>query len=96
LLQIFLWCAVGAYYVRCWVKTGQTLAMQAWQLKLVSQDGALLVLKGAVLRYVLATASLILFGVGFLWAVFDKDRLFLHDRLIKSKIIDMRKSISKE
>lgn len=86
-LQLFLWLSVGAYFVWCWLKSGQTLAMQTWQLKLVSQGGQLLSVKVAIARYVLAYLSLIFFGLGFLWAIFDRDRLFLHDRLLKTHII---------
>lgn len=87
LLQLFLWLSVGVYFVWCWLKSGQTLAMQTWQLKLVSQDGQLLSVRLAIARYVLACASLMFFGLGFLWAVVDRDRLFLHDRILKNKII---------
>jgi uncharacterized RDD family membrane protein YckC len=87
LLQIFLLISVGAYFVWCWQKSGQTLAMQTWKLKLVSQDGHLLSLSMAISRYVFVCVSLILFGFGFLWVFVDRDRLFLHDRLLKNKII---------
>lgn len=86
-LQLFLWLSVGVYFVWCWCKSGQTLAMQTWNLKLVDQDLELLSIKTAVTRYVLACVSLMLFGLGFLWVIVDRDRLFLHDRLLKSKII---------
>lgn len=86
LLQLFLWLTAGIYFVWCWQK-GQTLAMQTWQLKLLSQEAQLLSLKVATFRYVLASFSLLLFGLGFLWAVVDRDRLFLHDRLLNNKII---------
>jgi uncharacterized RDD family membrane protein YckC len=85
--QMFLWTILGAYYVWCWTKTGQTLAMQSWHLKVVSQHNALLSKRMALMRYVLASLSLVLFCLGFLWAVVDKDRLFLHDRLLKCKIV---------
>lgn len=87
LLQSFLWLAVGVYFVWCWVKSGQTLAMQAWHLRVVNQDNQPLTLNAAIARYVLASLSLVLFGLGFLWAVVDANKLFLHDRLLKSKII---------
>lgn len=86
-LQIFLWIAVGMYFVWCWLKGGQTLAMRAWQLKLVRHDAQLLPLPMAIARYVLASMGLILFGFGFLWAIIDRDKLFLHDRLLKTRII---------
>lgn len=87
LLQLFLLLAVGVYFVWCWLKSGQTLAMQTWQLKLVSRNGQLLSLHVAIARYMLACVSLVLFGLGFLWAIIDRDRLFLHDRLLKTHII---------
>ena len=95
MLQIFLWGAIGAYYVSCWVKSGQTLAMQAWHLKLVSLDNMLPSIKIATARYVIATASIAMVGIGFIWAIFDKDRAFLHDRIMKSKIIESRTSLAK-
>ncbi len=87
LLQIFLWVAIGGYYVLCWLRSGQTLAMQAWGIGLVDQAGVTLGLKAAISRYVLATLGLVMFGLGFLWRVFDKDQLFLHDKIVKSVIV---------
>jgi uncharacterized RDD family membrane protein YckC len=86
-LQLFLWLSVGVYFVWCWSKSGQTLAMQTWKLKVVDQNLQLLGIKAAVARYALACVSLMFFGLGFLWAIVDRDRLFLHDRLLKSRII---------
>jgi uncharacterized RDD family membrane protein YckC len=87
LLQVVLWLAIGVYFVWCWKKTGQTLAMKTWQLKLVNEDGQLLPLNLAMARYVLSTLSLVLFGLGFLWAMVDRDHLYLHDRLLNTHII---------
>jgi uncharacterized RDD family membrane protein YckC len=87
LLQIFLWLIVGAYFVSCWQKSGSTLAMQAWKFKLIGDDSQLLSLKVAILRYVLATFSLAVGGLGFMWAIVDSQHLFLHDRLLKNRIV---------
>ncbi|MEY3805149.1 MAG: hypothetical protein RL667_1271 [Pseudomonadota bacterium] len=67
-LQLFLWLGIGLYFVWCWRKSGQTLAMQTWQLKLSHGH------------------SLGVFGLGFVWAVFDREGLFLHDRLLNNRI----------
>ncbi|HQN64979.1 MAG TPA: RDD family protein [Methylophilus sp.] len=83
-LRIFLWALSGFYFVWCWIKSGQTLAAQTWKVKLVNAQSAPLSLNHAILRYVLATVSLLVFGLGFLWAVFDKDHLFFHDRLLNT------------
>lgn len=87
LLQIFLWLIVGAYFIWCWRQSGQTLAMQAWKIKLIDDDSQLLSLNIAILRYVLATLSVVLCGLGFLWAIMDRQHLFLHDRLLKNRIV---------
>ncbi|MFW5432479.1 MAG: RDD family protein [Methylophilaceae bacterium] len=86
LLQAFLWVFTGAYFTVCWVKTGQTLAMQAWKIKLVNVENDYLSFRQAMLRYVLATASLGFFGAGFLWSLVDNEQLFLHDRLLRTRL----------
>jgi uncharacterized RDD family membrane protein YckC len=86
-LRLFLWFISGAYFVWCWSKTGQTLATQTWKIKLVNQQGLTLSIKQALIRYVLASASILALGLGFIWILVDKDRLFLHDRLLKTRFI---------
>ena len=85
-LQLFLWLGIGFYFVWCWRKSGQTLAMQTWQLKLSHGQADLLNWPQALIRYALASLSLGVFGLGFVWAVFDREGLFLHDRLLNNRI----------
>ncbi len=87
LLQIFLWLVTGAYFIRCWLKSGQTLAMQAWKLKLANEYGHPLTLELAIYRYLLATLSLAFGGIGFLWALTNKQHQFLHDKWLNSRIV---------
>lgn len=84
--QIYLLCVVAAYFIWFWLHGGQTLAMKTWHLRLVSADGSPLTLRRAVLRFALALPGVLL-GVGILWALFDHERQFLHDRLARTKII---------
>ncbi len=87
LLQLVLWLAIGVYFVWCWKKTGQTLAMQTWQLKLLDKNHQPLSWPRAMTRYMLSSLSLMVFGLGFLWALLDRERRYLHDRLLGSYII---------
>jgi uncharacterized RDD family membrane protein YckC len=89
-LQILLWVVTGLYFVVCWMKTGQTLAAQAWKIKLINIDGGPLSFQQAILRYALATISFFMFGLGFLWALVDQEHLFLHDRLSKTLFIKLK------
>jgi uncharacterized RDD family membrane protein YckC len=53
-LQGVLFVAVGAYFVACWMRSGQTLAMKSWRHEVVEADGSRLRFGRAVLRYLLA------------------------------------------
>ena len=88
-LQLFLWLVTGAYFVWCWTKTGQTLATKTWKIKLVNQKNINLNKRQATIRYALASLSILAYGLGFIWALVDKDRLFLHDRLLKMHFISV-------
>jgi len=88
-LQGILWLVTGAYFVCCWSKTGQTLAAKTWKIKLVNEQNTVLSSKQAFVRYALASASMLVLGLGFIWAMVDKEGLFLHDRLLKTRFIQL-------
>lgn len=74
------------YFVWCWLNGGQTLPMKTWKLRLENTDGLPLRPLQAVLRYLAAWPSILFFGVGIMWALLDKDRQFLHDRIAGTRI----------
>ena len=86
-LQAYLFLVIGLYFAGSWRRQGQTLAMKTWSLRLVGANGARITLRQAMLRYVCAWLSLALGGIGILYALFDRDRQFLHDRLAGTKIV---------
>ena len=85
--QVYLFLVIGLYAVGSWRRGGQTLAMKTWQLRLVGADGARITLRQAMLRYVCAWPCLLLGGIGILYAPFDRQRQFLHDRLAGTSIV---------
>lgn len=86
-LQLYLYLVAAVYFHWCWLHGGQTLAMQTWRIRIVNKDTEPLSVSLALKRYVLASAGLIFFGVGFLWALFDREGLFLHDRLLGTRLV---------
>lgn len=84
--QVYLLSVCGAYFMYCWARSGQTLPMKTWRMRVVSRDGRRLTARQAFLRYVYAVPG-ICSGISLLWAPFDRDRQFLHDRLARTKII---------
>ena len=81
-LQLFILIVLAAYFLWCWLRGGQTLAMRAWRIRLVGVTPA-----RAVLRFVLA---IVLFPLSILWALVDRDRQFLHDRLAGTRLVLLR------
>ncbi len=91
LFFMYSWLIIGVYFVYCWVKSGQTLAMQTWRIQLLRLDGNPLSLGQAVRRYLIASFSLMFFGLAFLWAIFDREGLYLHDRFTGSRLFELPK-----
>ena len=79
-LQIFILAVFAAYFLWCWLRSGQTLAMKAWGIRLVDVTP-----RKALVRFALAAALL---PVSILWALLDRDRQFLHDRLAGTRLVN--------
>ena len=92
LLHVFL--VLGAYFLWYWSHGGQTLAMQTWKIVLVSRNGGKPTREQLILRYLLSWPSLLLYGAGILWALFDRENQFLHDRLAGTRIIFAQPTIT--
>jgi uncharacterized RDD family membrane protein YckC len=80
-LQLFVLAVVAAYFLWCWLRGGQTLAMRAWRIRLVRVTPA-----KALLRLFLAFL-LVPTGLSILWSLFDADRQFLHDRIVGTRLV---------
>jgi uncharacterized RDD family membrane protein YckC len=87
LLQLFLLALFAAYFLWCWLRGGQTLAMKTWRIRVVAKDGhGRLQPRAALLRFLYAL-MLVPTLVGIVWALVDRDRQFLHDRLAGSLLV---------
>jgi uncharacterized RDD family membrane protein YckC len=76
-LQAFLFVVLGIYFVWFWSHGGQTVAMKAWQLRLVTDRGGPVSQPRALARYVLswlwflpALLALYLAGIHSVGAIF--------------------------
>jgi uncharacterized RDD family membrane protein YckC len=81
-----LFCLLG-YFVISWHYYGQTIAMRAWHLRLLTFNNQPVSFTRCCLRFIVASLSALLGGVGFLWAFVDQDHLFLHDRICHTKLV---------
>lgn len=87
--QLYLLLVAGTYFSWFWTHGGQTLPMQTWKFRVISADGKQLSLKQAIARYLFAVIGIFFFGCGVIWALFDRDRQFLHDRLAGTRMVKL-------
>lgn len=84
------------YFGWFWLHGGQTLAMRTWKIQIVDINGGPLRPLQAVLRYLAAWFGIGFGGIGIVWALFDRDGQFLHDRIADTRLVSVTptKSIS--
>lgn len=80
-LQLLIGLLFAGYFLWCWLRGGQTLAMKAWRIRLVQVTPA-----KALLRFALALV-LVPTLVSVVWSLLDRDRQFLHDRLAGTRLV---------
>ena len=85
--QVTLIVVIYAFFVGFWSGPGRTLGMQSWRLRLETPDGQLPSYSAACIRFFAAILSLAPAGLGFLWQIWDKEKLTWHDRLSKTRLV---------
>lgn len=74
LVQSLLFVEAFLFFAYFWTRRGQTAGMLAWGLHLEAADGGPVRPAHALLRFVGATASFVLLGIGHLWMLRDPHR----------------------
>lgn len=79
----------AAYYVYFIGKSGQTLGKKAMSIKVVRKDNQQVPgFMAALLRETIGKAvSAIVLGLGYLWAIWDKDKQAWHDKIAGTIVI---------
>jgi uncharacterized RDD family membrane protein YckC len=79
------------YFGLSWTRSGQTLGMLAWRLRVEREDGSLLGWVDVLKRLAAATVSLTLAFAGYLWIFIDRDRLAWPDRWTRTRVVVLPK-----
>ncbi len=87
LFQISLGVVIYFFFVAYWSSRGRTLGMQSWGLQLLTNDDRQPTVKQASIRFFAALLSWLPLGLGFLWQLWDKDKLTWHDRLSGTRTV---------
>lgn len=85
------WLLTGLYATISWASGGQTLGMRPWRIAVVGVDGKRPARSALWRRYAVATLSLLAGGLGFWWALLDRDRLTWHDRASATRLVRLPK-----
>jgi uncharacterized RDD family membrane protein YckC len=80
----------------------QSAALVGWRLlalvydlfRVVAADGGRPNLAALCRRYAVGSLSLVLGGAGFWWAWIDRERLTLHDRVSRTRLVRLPKAVS--
>lgn len=87
LYQLTLLLIAYLFFTAYWSVYGRTLGMQAWRLKVETDDGSKPGFATASLRFFTAIISWLPAGLGFWWQLWDKDGLAWHDRLSGTRLV---------
>ncbi len=78
---------VAGFFTAFWRKSGQTLGMQAWRIKLVPLAGKQLTTGRCILRCAAALLSMACLGLGYLWCLVDRRGRYWHDYLSGTALV---------
>ena len=83
---VLLLLIVGFFGVS-WTRSGQTLGMATWRLRVEREDGRRLTWGDTLRRLGWALVSLLPAGLGFAWVLIDPERRAWHDRLSRTRVV---------
>lgn len=70
-----------------WTRSGQTLGLRTWRLRVQQIDGSNITWTQALARFCGAILSFSAFGLGYLWILFNRKRLAWHDMLSSTRVV---------
>jgi len=70
-----------------WTRSGQTLGMQAWKIKVQNADGSAINWQQVTMRYLAGPLSLAPLALGYLWMLFDGERRTWTDLVSHSVVV---------
>lgn len=91
LLSSILFITLYLFFAYFWTRSGQTLGMQVWHLRIQNEDSSSISWLQALLRFIMAIISFIPAGAGYLWLLIDKDNKAWHDRFSESVVVKIPK-----
>ncbi len=79
----------SGFYIGFWFYKKQTIGMLAWRIQIQSITHSPPTINQLLIRCLVATLSLTLFGAGYLWMLFDSQKRTWHDIASNTKVIHL-------
>ena len=95
LMQLFVIIIAVSYFFYCF-KKGQTFGMSVWRLRLESEDGRNISNAQIFIRILTAIFSFILFGIGYIYILFNKEAQSFHDITSRTRLKEKPVKTSKK
>lgn len=90
-LRLLLLASAFAFFAFFWVRGGMTLGMQAWRLRVQTQDGRSITPAQSLIRFSVACLSMAALGLGYLWILFDRERRSWSDIASGTRVVVLPK-----
>jgi uncharacterized RDD family membrane protein YckC len=89
--QSLLLVVFVGFFTKFWVNGGQTAGMKAWRLRVETLDGRPISPFQAVVRVCCSLFSVAVFGLGYIWKVFDPEGQTWHEKLSGTRTTELAK-----
>jgi uncharacterized RDD family membrane protein YckC len=91
LLSSVLFVVLYVFFAYFWTRSGQTLGMQVWHIRIQSPSGVSISWSQALLRFMMAWVSALVFGLGYVWVLIDKKKRSWHDIFSMTEVVRIPK-----
>lgn len=88
-----LFVSTYLFFAYFWTRSGQTLGMIAWHLRVQTAEGGHISWSQALLRFLFAIPSALLLGLGYWWILLTDERLAWHDRISDTRVVELEKKV---
>ena len=84
---ITLIVVIYLFFVGFWTRSGRTLGMQSWGLRVEDANGRVPSVSAASMRFIVSILSWLPLGLGYWWQLWDRDKMTWHDRASDTRLM---------
>lgn len=92
LLFVLMVLSCFGFYSWFWMRSGQTLGMLAWRIRVDKLEGGKITFSQSLIRFLAAWPAFFMLGLGYFWIYLDENGDAAHDKLSQTKVVRLPKS----